>query len=695
MSPYSLPALLAFAVNVSLVIIILLDNLKSRTHRLFALLVLCFVVWNAADILIINTSTLETARIGGNIIVAALLAASVIFLLLSFSFPRPFQSHLNRWPIKGALLVPPLGFMLLAGLQSFSALALSESAELHVFSYSANEWESPLVGAMFTTVFVYLAWGAINYAVQFRHAESRLERLQTLYILLGMIAFALLIIGLDALHRDQRLRFYASCVLTLLISTFFAYAVLGNKLVALRRIGKQSLAYFLLTGLVFGFYLIVIKHISEVLGRQFNISSQIFDALAILFLAIVFRPLVVRVQFLIDNLFYQNIFHYRRDYIQFSRDSFHLTTVRDLVSAVVRFLKESLLSNGAEVMLKEEESGVFRNPLDSRRATSLNNDLTDFIGKEQRTYEIVELLAACPEDARGFLRQYSGGYVVPLLAEKGLSGFLLIGPSASKRPYTLDETDFLVSFAHGVSLAIERNMLVEKMRAEEIRTTKMEKLAALGRLTAVIAHEFRNPLNIISTAAQTILRNPDDAPLHRETGRYILEEADRLNRTVDEFLQFAKPHTPLWERGMIDDVLETVFQALRTKAKERTVTLVKRVDPLVPELTTSHQHIERTLINLGLNAIEAMPHGGELSVDVVPKGDHSILISVKDTGPGIPTEYHSRLFDPFFTTKPTGTGLGLAIVYMLVQSVKGTISFVSDTSGTTFTIDLPIDGSKT
>ena len=121
----------------------------------------------------------------------------------------------------------------------------------------------------------------------------------------------------------------------------------------------------------------------------------------------------------------------------------------------------------------------------------------------------------------------------------------------------------------------------------------MEKLAALGRLTAGIAHEFRNPLNIISTSAQTLLRNPEDMALHREIAKYILDEAGRLSRTVDEFLQFAKPHTPVWEPVGIETVLDNVLLALRPRAAEISIHLAKEVQSLPARRSPLPRNISR------------------------------------------------------------------------------------------------------
>jgi signal transduction histidine kinase len=690
MSPYSLPALLAFAINASLVIIVLLDNLKSRTHRLFALLIICFALWNVADIIVINSATLEAASLGGAIVVAALLFASAYFLLLSFSFPVSINSRFDRLPIRPLFLILPLLFTMLSGLQVVQPLELHQFTGLNVYCYVVNEYAGVLNVAMFAIVFAYLAWGAGNLIRQMGLAQSRTVRLQVLHVLLGALGFGVLIVTLTVLHENQQLHFFASRGLFLLISFFFAYVVLGNRLLVLRRLGKQGLGYSLVTGLVFGFYLIVIKNIAQVLGKRFDVSSLFFETLLILALAVAFRPLVVRIQSLVENFFFQSMFVRRQKFIRFSRGAFHLTDLRDLARTVAAFLKEALSASHAELLVEGEHGEAFRSVLTPHRVLPLNGNFSQLLKKEQKAYEIAELLLSCSEEQREILKESHRGYIVPLLTDKGMVGVLLIGPTVSGRAYTMDEEEFLAVFANEVSAAIERNVLMEKMRAQDVRVAQMEKLAALGRLTAGIAHEFRNPLNIIATSAQTILRNPENGALHQETGKYILEETQRLNQTVDAFLQFAKPHTPVWQSASVAEVIDAAIAALQAKSVEKAIHIKADISHSIPEIITSPQHLERALMNLGLNAIDAMPHGGKLEYSAHRKRGGAVVISVNDNGPGIAPEHQAKIFDPFYTTKPTGTGLGLSIVYMMVQSIQGHIAFTSSNAGTTFTIDLPI-----
>lgn len=383
-----------------------------------------------------------------------------------------------------------------------------------------------------------------------------------------------------------------------------------------------------------------------------------------------------------------------RKFGRFAKDSLAITDQAELSRTVAAFLGDAVSASFAEVMVADPSAPVFRSVVTSSRTLPRALFAPHPERGEPAVVAVNDLRRSCAPVARTVLEQAREGCLIPLPAARGSAALLLVGGPESGKPFTSGELEFLTTFGCGLSIAVERNTLVAHMRSEQARISKMEKLASLGRLTAGIAHEFRNPLNIISTSAQTILRNPDDIALHIETGGYILEETERLTRTVDEFLQFAKPHTPVWEQVNIGDVIARALQGLLEFARAKQVRVQTEVDPSLPRITTSPQHIERVLRNLGLNAIEAMLPGGTLTVAAFPQTSGRIAVTVSDTGPGIPPEHHARLFDPFFTTKPSGTGLGLAIVFMLIETVRGGITFTSTSSGTTFRIELPVNGSQ-
>ena len=693
-SPFSLPSLLAFAINISLVIIVVLDNPKSYAHRLFSLVISCFALWNVADIIVINSSTLEIAAIGAMIIVVVFLFASTFFLLLSFSFPLSIHSRFDRFPIRPLFLILPLIFSLLSGTQVFQPIELQRFEAIDVNFYFVNISGGILNGAMYATIVANIVWGIGNLLFQLKSSKERKQRLQIIFILFGTIGFALLIISLNAGRENHNIYFFASRALFVSISLFFAFVVLGNRLLILRRIGKQGIAYSFITALVFGFYLIIIKNIAEVFGERFKITSLLFEILVIIILSFVFRPLVNRVESLIEHIFSQNIFRYRQKFIRFSREAFQLSSMADFTQAVTVFLKEALMLSRAEILIDPDGSGQFRGVNNSKNILSNDGAIPIFSTGGQKLFEVTDVLQTCSVVDRQYLQNYVGGYVIPLHADKGVMGILVTGQTVSGKDYTTEETEFITIFSNSISVVVERNVLMEKVRADEIRAAQMEKLAALGRLTAGIAHEFRNPLNIIATSAQTILRNPEAVEIHKETGKYILEETNRLSNTVDAFLQFAKPHSPIWETIHLEEIFNSVIRSLQPRSIEKNITIVKKISSSSIEIVTSPHHLEHSIINLGLNAIEAMSNSGTLTIMAQHKNENTIIIAIHDDGPGIPLEYHHKIFDPFFTTKKIGTGLGLSIVYMMIHSIKGIVTFTSDNTGTIFSIELPIDGSK-
>jgi signal transduction histidine kinase len=229
----------------------------------------------------------------------------------------------------------------------------------------------------------------------------------------------------------------------------------------------------------------------------------------------------------------------------------------------------------------------------------------------------------------------------------------------------------------------------ERLRA---RLGEAERMAAVGELAAGLAHEIRNPLAAIVNAA-TLLEDEDT--LTPEERASILEavktETRRLNTTLSDFLLFARPRELKRQLGDIRQVVEHVTALLQ---KERTrpggIQVEVQVDPTIPLFAFDADQLTQVLWNIALNGVEAMQRRGRLTLDV---GRHNgeVLISIADTGPGIPPEERWRIFQPFFSKKPGGTGLGLAIAQRIATAHGGRIELESVAErGSCFTIYLPL-----
>jgi signal transduction histidine kinase len=227
---------------------------------------------------------------------------------------------------------------------------------------------------------------------------------------------------------------------------------------------------------------------------------------------------------------------------------------------------------------------------------------------------------------------------------------------------------------------------------EEVR--RADRLAALGRLSAGVAHEIRNPLAGIRTTAEILSGRVKRDPELSRFVDVILEETCRLDRIVGSLLQFAKPPGPRLESFELVPLLEKVRQLTAGRCAERRVTVQVMETSNLPRPLADRDQILQVLLNLTLNAVEATPEGAEVRLIAQRDedlGSSQLRIVVEDEGSGVPPELTGRIFDPFFTTKPGGTGLGLSISQNILTSHGGRIRIENAPGGGTRAIvNLPL-----
>jgi two-component system, NtrC family, sensor histidine kinase HydH len=233
--------------------------------------------------------------------------------------------------------------------------------------------------------------------------------------------------------------------------------------------------------------------------------------------------------------------------------------------------------------------------------------------------------------------------------------------------------------------AANRNLVAAQADAQ-----RSERLAALGQLTAGLAHELRNPLGTIRTSAEMLAKRVGAVdPLAQELTGYISSEVDRTNELVKRFLDFAKPFRLQVSAVDLRDVVDRAIRQVRTRAENKRVTIYRQDAPELAEAPLDAQWIEQMLANLLANAIDASPEDAVVTV-VLREAEGGVELAVSDRGAGIPEENRQVIFNPFFTTKAEGTGLGLAIVSKIVDEHHGRIFVESKPGeGATFRVWLP------
>lgn len=375
---------------------------------------------------------------------------------------------------------------------------------------------------------------------------------------------------------------------------------------------------------------------------------------------------------------------------------------RDINERIVLEQQITGLKNFQESILKSMQAGLITVDLEGR-ITSFNAGAEEVLkigAREALGLPLAQIVGE--EAARTFLQQAPRGDFptnreMPLKTRAGHETD--IGFTATP---LLDD-----SGAHtGSILSFKDISAIKRMQAEVMR---MDRLASLGVLASGIAHEIKNPLAGIKAMAQTLQQ---DVLPREESFDYlerIVRQVNRLDALLKTFFDYARPRPPQRKRHRIQDILHEVMTLVDKRLQEHEIRFVARIPAETPPIFADFHQIQQVLLNLIINAIDAMEEGGELLIEAqlrrstpapYPGGAAAparagVEIAVSDTGEGIPEENLEVIFDPFYTTKAQGTGLGLSIVYRIIAAHDGEITVTSRVgAGTTFRVLLPTEEEK-
>jgi signal transduction histidine kinase len=299
------------------------------------------------------------------------------------------------------------------------------------------------------------------------------------------------------------------------------------------------------------------------------------------------------------------------------------------------------------------------------------------------------------------LEQMNGSVVLGFSGEDQLLGMLVLRDERLREAYSTDEIELFRSVATTIGVTLQNSQVYERMK-------ERDRLAALGQMAAGLAHEIRNPLGSIKGAAQFLQPTIKTAgsPTSASAGvgdkeeflNIIVEEVNRLNKIVSQFLDYARPYRGDQEPLEITDVLKKTLQRLAKEEASHFEIVTAFADRLPPVRADAEQLLQ-VFLNLSLNALQAMPEGGRLVISTslrraTRRGAAAAFLEVRfrDSGVGIPPGDLKNLFIPFFTTKDKGTGLGLPISQRIIENHGGTIEVRSQPGeGATFTVLLPVE----
>ncbi len=286
---------------------------------------------------------------------------------------------------------------------------------------------------------------------------------------------------------------------------------------------------------------------------------------------------------------------------------------------------------------------------------------------------------------------------VPLIAKSEPIGVIVADNVYTAEPISDERVNTLTMFVNQASLAIENAETyksledkIDQLTETQQRLIRSEKLAAIGAMSSYVAHEIRNPLVTIGGFAKTLSRFTFTDSKIKVNIDIIIEEVKRLEKILNNITDFSKPSKPEKIDTQICEVMENTCMLMENYFQEKHITLQKRYETGIPEAPVDPTQIKQVFLNILMNAVEAMPDGGKLDVNIESVNE-SIKIYIIDAGKGMPHGVLQNIYDPFFTTKQSGTGVGLSVSLKIIEDHGGTIDAISEQEkGTTMLLTLPI-----
>lgn len=319
-------------------------------------------------------------------------------------------------------------------------------------------------------------------------------------------------------------------------------------------------------------------------------------------------------------------------------------------------------------------------------------------------HDLLPRLYYLPIIAAALQYGFRGGLATALLAAAAFTPYIVLSNRWDRHLYESVEIASFIAVATltGVLTDRERRQKAElhessqklasvyaKLQTNFEGMKRAERLSAIGQLSAGLAHEIRNPLASIAGAASILQRTGPSDSRYERCLTIITYECERLNRLLTNFLNFAGPRSPVFQRVNIHRTIDNVMNLADHAMERSNIAVRKHMSPNPLNLDCDPEQLEQVLLNLVINALQASPPGSDVVVSA-EEIDNKVAIRVMDHGSGVQPEHIDRLFDPFFTTKETGTGLGLPVAHQIVGQMGGELIATSNPDGgMTFAVILP------
>ena len=683
------------------------------------------------------------------------LLASKVFLLMCFFggfwFVSIFETHsshtLYNIPFLGLIFWPTLGTHLSFVFPDRKKI-INDRKYLIFIPYAVSLTLAVLLFTKFNnpalwisvekSVWVYIFIGGfvitINTLLSYVHSKKPIDKQRSQIVLIGsLFGFCIpaLVAMLMVFFKFSNLNSLVGFVLIYPLA--ISYAIRKHKLFDIHILIQKTIVYGLSTVAVAGTFILAVFSINLIFAAKVNWNNPLIVIAISAFLVLAVNPLKNLVQKFVDTLFFRTNYDYALTISKFSDNLSSLLNINEISNLLLYTISRSLFVEKGLLFIIDKETGVYKNlrstPLgtqgDEEQIIHQNESLVEWLYKQQKEIFVEDVISEDQYASRriDLLKDFAdlhASVIFPLLFKSELLGILVLGNKKSGQPFTTNDINFIRTITTQTAIAIENSFSFELVQdyADELeeknkqlkdvqtQLIQAEKMSAIGHLASGIAHEIRNPLNIIEGARyylSTIFSNGSENRIAHEYLDYIQNEVVRTNRLIDSLLDFSKFQQSNIENININNVIENVLILSRKQLSDSNIKLIKNLSEKIPTLKGDSNQLWQVVINLLMNSIQAInsvrpePSDGEIVIETGEynkentSDGHHVYLKIMDNGCGIKEGDLSSIFDPFFTKKADGTGLGLSVSYKIIEAHGGSFFVSSEVGiGTSFMVELPI-----
>jgi len=643
----------------------------SNQSALLVLLSLSFF-----SLLIINQAPFQFGLLAPRLISFSFLSI-MLFHWLAFSAWAHFvfQFPLERQLLSGKPLITAGIYILPPAVALGISFVMSDSYQSFMgLLQQYRTWATPLI----------ITGTLLKHIIDYRKVKSSLAKSQLKLLLCGGFAgigpYLFLYLLPNIIFGQPIISFSVIVLFGMLVPLTVVLAIIRYKLMDVDQLISKGATYIILIIfliIAYSGFIIIFKQ--WVWGEK--LLSQEISLGFIILIALVFNPLKTRLQNFIDRIFLKDQLHYDLLLHDFSNKIVKSIKLADVIKLITRDFPEEFRIKKSVLIITDKkrirtypEHSYLTEHVESQETLikALKNN-NDYLCVYEDNFKL-ELSAAFE-----IMNKMDSPVIYGLKSSKNFFGALILGNKINDKIYSGTEIQIIATLINNMSISMENCLMYESLKEshDQIhemfnKVTQAEKLATIGEMTAVLAHEIRNPLGIIRSSAEYLTTKKRDGKIQEELLSNIIDEADTLNIVINNTLGLARYKTP--EFGQLDlaEHIRGLLKRWIKSPEHNSRVIIEFENHQVCKIFADKNQLSQVFINLIMNSEDAMPDGGQITIEIHSKNNEVILL-FKDTGSGISQEHKKNIFKKFYTTKDKGLGLGLAVSEQIVNAHNGSI----------------------